>query len=159
MKSISTKATDPLREWLKKTLPRRFTWSRDEQMKHMSTFSNQPGRFLLGSYGPDSTTERIPIKDIKNLGSPQGITSFVDKFARFIVAILGGLSLVVPMLIMRNHPNSNKSLITTSISVLVFAAGTSMGFNATNMETLASTAAYAAVLVVFIGTSGGPSPP
>lgn len=44
-----------------------------------------------------------------------------EKIARFIVALSGGLSLVVPMLIMRIHEDLDKSFITTSVAVVLFA--------------------------------------
>ena len=85
---------------------------------------------------------------------PEEISPFVDRLARFIVAITGGLSLVVPMLVMRLGETLPKSLTTVSVAVVLFAALTSLMFKASNVETLAATAAYAAVLVVFVGTSG-----
>jgi hypothetical protein len=94
---------------------------------------------------------------------------------RFVVAVVGGLSLIVPMLIMVQCKSLVASLVTVSVSVLIFsvamaawplvfrylpwvrrwrAAGgdeTSHQFGA--KEVLFITAAYAAVLVVFIGTN------
>lgn len=43
-----------------------------------------------------------------------------------------------------------KSLVTTSVAVLVFAAGLSFVFKPGNTETMVGTATYAAVLVVFV---------
>ena len=85
---------------------------------------------------------------------PEEISPFVDTLARFIVAITGGLSLVIPMLFMRLGETLFKSLTTVSAAVVLFSALTSLMFNASNVETLGATAAYAAVLVVFVGTSG-----
>ena len=84
---------------------------------------------------------------------PRVMIAIVDRVARFIVAITGGLSLVVPMLILRLQEDPNKSLITTSVAVVLFSGLVSVGFSASNAETLGITAAYAAVLVVFVGTS------
>lgn len=85
------------------------------------------------------------------------ISPFINKAAsflrRFIVALTGGLSLVVPMLIMRINETTTKSLVTTSVAVVLFAIIVSLGFKASAAETLGITAAYAAVLVVFVGTS------
>lgn len=72
-----------------------------------------------------------------------------------MVAFAGGLSLIVPMLIMRIGENLTKSLVTTSVAVVLFAGITSLILRANNTETVAATATYAAVLVVFVGTSGG----
>ena len=86
--------------------------------------------------------------------SPRKVFAFVDNLARFIVAITGGLSLVIPMLIMRLGETLAKSLTTVSVAVVLFSALTSLMFKASNVETLGAAAAYAAVLVVFVGTSG-----
>ncbi|KAF4632146.1 hypothetical protein G7Y89_g5973 [Cudoniella acicularis] len=73
---------------------------------------------------------------------------------RLSMACFGGWALIAPMLIMTLVPGKHTALITASISTLLFAfilalfADGSMG-----KDVLAATAAYAAVLVVFVGTS------
>ena len=85
---------------------------------------------------------------------PQNVSPFVDKLTRFIIAFTGGAALVVPMLIMSLPSiHRTKSLITVSLAVTLFAAMMSVGIRASNSETLVATATYAAVLVVFVGTS------
>lgn len=86
--------------------------------------------------------------------APQNVSPFVDKLARFIIAFTGGAALVVPMLIM-SLPSTQrtKSLITVSLAVTLFAAMMSVAMRANNTETLVATATYAAVLIVFVGTS------
>ena len=77
---------------------------------------------------------------------------------RIIMAMFGGVALITPMLIMTLHPSTNVSLITTSLATFIFAL--ILAFGATESagkDVLAATAAYAAVLVVFVGTnSAGP---
>ncbi|PWY63038.1 hypothetical protein BO83DRAFT_403376 [Aspergillus eucalypticola CBS 122712] len=85
---------------------------------------------------------------------PEEVSQFIDKLARFMVAFSGGLSLIVPMLIMRIQENLTKSLVTVCVAVVLFAAIISLVLRANNTETVMATAAYAAVLVVFVGTSG-----
>ncbi|KAF7923195.1 uncharacterized protein EAE98_007900 [Botrytis deweyae] len=119
---------DPLRKWLKARLPCQLTYTKREQLLRTD-------EYLKGE-------------------PPEQVSLFVDKLARFIIAFTGGLSLVVPMLIMRIGENLTKSLVTTSIAVVLFAGITSLVLRANNMETVAATATYAAVLVVFVGTSG-----
>lgn len=120
--------TDPIRRRLKNILPRRITYTKEEMHERMDEFlHHQP---------------------------PEDVSPAVDKLARFLVAFAGGASLVVPMLVMTLAPSLTCSLITTSVSVLFCAAGLSLSFGASNTETLAATSAYAAVLVVFVGTSG-----
>jgi hypothetical protein len=83
---------------------------------------------------------------------PNGISTFVDRLARFIIAFISGASLIVPMVVMSLHKSLKKSLITTSVAVLLFAAFASL-IQAQNSDIVAATAAYAAVLVVFVGVS------
>ena len=119
---------DPLRSFLKRVLPISHTWTQNEiERRHWV-------EFFSGM-------------------TPEDTSPFVDIVARFIVAITGGLSLVIPMLVMRLDEHLKKSLITVSVAVILFSALTSLMFKASNVETLAATAAYAAVLVVFVGTS------
>jgi hypothetical protein len=127
-KSATNLPTDPLREWLKRILPKGLTYTQTEKERQHS----------------DYMRGKEPIE----------LSPFVDKLARFTVAMTGGLSLVVPVLIMRLHENLTKSLTTVSVAVVLFSAVTSMIFKASNTETLAATATYAAVLVVFVGASG-----
>lgn len=84
---------------------------------------------------------------------PKEISTFVDRLVRFLIAIVGGLFLIVPMLIMAIRPSEKKSLITVSASVFMFVMVLSFAVKVTNVEALVSTATYAAVLVVFVGTS------
>ena len=121
-------SSDPLRRWLGRILPHSLRWAFEE-------FQNRRASYRDRSITPEIT-------------SP-----FVDRLARFIVAITGGLSLVIPMLIMTIPQGSTRSLVTTSVAVVLFAGIISVGFSASNGETLGITAAYAAVLVVFVGTS------
>lgn len=77
---------------------------------------------------------------------------------RIIMALFGGIALIGPMLIMTLHQSRNTSLITASVATFLFALV--MAFAARDSagkDVLAITAAYAAVLVVFVGTSTAPS--
>lgn len=61
---------------------------------------------------------------------------------------------MVPVVVMSLDKSVSKSLITTSMAVMVFAVSLAFGVKAGSTETLATTATYTAVLVVFVGTSG-----
>jgi VIT1/CCC1 family predicted Fe2+/Mn2+ transporter len=75
---------------------------------------------------------------------------------RFGMAIIGGVLLVVPVVIMSLNTSRTKSLITLSASVLVFAFVVAGGADeASPQEVIGATAAYAAVLAVFLGASAG----
>jgi hypothetical protein len=85
--------------------------------------------------------------------SPKEVSAFVDRLCRFMTATVGGIFLIGPVLIMANDPSTKKSLITISASVLLFIAVLTFGIRVTTIEALVSTATYAAVLVVFLGSS------
>lgn len=76
------------------------------------------------------------------------------------MAFFRGIAFIVPTVITAEVEGINTILITTS--VLVFIFGLTLAFGATDSTgkvVLAATAAYTAVLVVFVGTSlaGGTS--
>lgn len=73
--------------------------------------------------------------------------------SRFSMAPAGGLSLVVPVLVMANIPGKTSSLVTTCVAMLIFAISITIGTDLKADQVLGATAAYAAVLVVFVGTS------
>ena len=120
--------SDPVRNYLKRILPRRLTWTKAEMDRRMDDF-------LAGR-------------------PPEVISPVIDSLTRFVIAFMGGASLVVPVLIMSlPRTNRTKSLVVVSVAVTLFALLTSVGFRMNNGETVVSTATYAAVLVVFVGTS------
>lgn len=116
---------DFVRETLRKYLFRRLLWSPSERE------ANSMG-FITGE-------------------APRTYSPLLDKLARFIIAVGGGASLILPVLIMLFNPSS---LITLSVAVVLFALSLSLGFETENKDTLTATATYAAVLVVFVGTTG-----
>ena len=73
------------------------------------------------------------------------------------MALFGGLALIVPMIIMTLHPTNLTNLLTTSLFVLgVAIALVYLMTDAASKDIIGATAAYAAVLVVFVGTNSGP---
>ncbi|KAF4635736.1 hypothetical protein G7Y89_g2354 [Cudoniella acicularis] len=72
---------------------------------------------------------------------------------RITIGIIGGLAIITPMLIMSINSSKTKDLVTTSVCVFFFAVLLGFSRKQSNGELLAGTAAYAAVLVVFIGTN------
>ncbi|KAK3375844.1 hypothetical protein B0T24DRAFT_523613, partial [Lasiosphaeria ovina] len=84
---------------------------------------------------------------------PKEVSGAVDRVVRLIIALIGGTFLVAPMLVMSIKPSQNKNLMKVSSAVLIFAFAVSLVVRVSNIETLVSTATYAAVLVVFVGTA------
>ncbi|CAI7633575.1 unnamed protein product [Penicillium glandicola] len=73
---------------------------------------------------------------------------------RLWMGFCGGLALIAPMLLMVLHKDQVTTLATASIATMLFAVGLAyFGSNLKGQEVLASVAAYAAVLVVFVGTN------
>lgn len=118
---------DPLRRALMEHLPRRLTFSQHERERREREY--EEGQL------------------------PRELSKFVDVVARFVIAVTGGAAVVVPMIIMALGPSHVKTLVTVSVAVVVFSLFLSLGIRVSNVETLVSTATYAAVLVVFVGTN------
>lgn len=74
--------------------------------------------------------------------------------SRLIMALFGGIALIIPTVIMAKNEGINISLIVTSVFVFIFALILAFGAtDSTGKDVLGMTAAYTAVLVVFVGTS------
>lgn len=90
----------------------------------------------------------MPHRFEANLEVERNITAI-----KFSMAAFGGGSLIVPVIIMVLVPGTTSSLVTTSAFTIAFAAILAWNRVLGPNEILAVTAAYAAVLVVFVGTS------
>lgn len=85
-----------------------------------------------------------------------------NRYLKLYHALGGGLALIVPMVVMKLVPGEVCSLVTTSACMVVFSVVIAWRSELKPQEILAVTAAYAAVLVVFVGAAsypvtGGPS--
>ncbi|KAH0489338.1 hypothetical protein TgHK011_009771 [Trichoderma gracile] len=120
-----------------------------------------PIRESLLKYIPDNLAFSRPkglekyVGDLPEGKPPRSVSPFVDRLARFIISFIGPVFLVAPMIIMTLNPSQTKSLVTVSVAVIIFSLLLSFGVRVSNVDTLVSTATYAAVLVVFVGTSTG----
>ena len=73
---------------------------------------------------------------------------------RIWMGALGGIAVIGPMLLMSLHRTLTTSLVTSSVAAVLFTLVLALGArNLKGQEVLGAVAAYAAVLVVFIGTS------
>ena len=107
---------------------------------------------VLGPWEEDN----IPIGGTRNENVKK---SWVRGFRRrLVMAAVGGTFLVAPMWLMVLHNTLYTALVSTTVFVLVFGSLMSALLEKP-MDVLSGTAAYAAVLVVFVGLgpSGGPS--
>jgi hypothetical protein len=73
---------------------------------------------------------------------------------RLVMVLAGGAALIVPTVIMVPHKDLLTTLVVTSVATVMFAGALALFGTKLKGETvLASVAAYAAVLVVFMRTS------
>jgi hypothetical protein len=125
-------------------------WNEEETSKVMADLAVEDLQFWNDRHGRDIRRwhQRTKKREEEN-----------NKFiSRLSMALFGGAALIAPMLIMTLHPTRLTSLLTTSVFVL--AVGVALAWrmkDAASKDILGSTAAYAAVLVVFVGTGGGSS--
>ncbi|KAH7179329.1 uncharacterized protein B0J16DRAFT_169000 [Fusarium flagelliforme] len=75
---------------------------------------------------------------------------FTEFYQRLGMAAVAGIFLIVPMWLMVLHNNLWTALISTTVFVVVFGV-LAAWFLKSSMEVMSSIAAYAAVLVVFVG--------
>lgn len=120
-----SQTSDAIREFLRKWLPPFLSWTAQEK-------ANRRADYVQGRM-------------------PEIYSKALDRIARFIVGLAGGLSLIVPLLIMAFHSSLTKTLVTVCIAVVTFALAVSLKFQVD--VAITATATYAAVLVVFVGTS------
>jgi hypothetical protein len=125
------------------------------QRDKMSRTSKSSTRSLEGiSLTPPLEKSFEPIGDTR-------LKAFeVARFQKFLsnlsMAALGGALLVAPMWLMVLRNTLYITLATTTVSVGLFGVIMSWMLQSA-MEVLSATAAYAAVLVVFVGANSGPS--
>ena len=120
-----------LKNILKGVLPSSWTWTAEER-------------------------EQYGIKEAKQAKNqlPERDTIIVHTIASFILSLCSGAAIIVPMIIMSFQPGQTKSLVTTSVAVLLFGFVLSAVIRIKTSDIFLATATYAAVLVVFVGTSG-----
>ena len=106
-----------------------------------------------GNLSWDQNNHPILVRDVLDEVARQRAAA--DAFyRRSIFALLGGFALIVPMLIMKLYPTTLDVCLTTTLFVIAAALLLALFMKDTEpKDVLGITAAYAAVLVVFVGTS------
>lgn len=87
--------------------------------------------------------------------SYQNTSRLADITTRFLIALIAGIALVVPLVILSHQSTSKAYLITISVCIILFSLLVSLLTRATNEETMVASAAYAAVLSVFFSNNTG----
>lgn len=80
----------------------------------------------------------------------QNTTRIAETVTRFVIGILTGAALVVPLVVLSYQASQTRRLVTVVSFVSAFCFLLSLLSKASNYETMAASAAYAAVLTVFI---------
>ena len=88
---------------------------------------------------------------------PIPISWATDVTARIITAVFTGVVLLVPIIALSYISTTGYRLLATCLFVLGFAIIASVAIASTNNELVGATAAYAALLVVFLGQTTSPS--
>ncbi len=83
----------------------------------------------------------------------QNTARLAEFVTRFLVALLAAAFLVVPLIVLSHQSSGATHLTTISICILVFSLLVSLLSKASNEQTMAASAGYAAVLVVFLSNS------
>lgn len=108
----------------------------------------------------EETIHAVVAQDTKSRNRRKVTTEWrVREMKRFwrkmTAAVLSGLALIVPMLIMVLHPTLVTVTVTTSVFVLFVSVPVVVVMkDAEPKDVVAAMAAYAAVLVVFVGVAG-----
>jgi hypothetical protein len=122
---------DGVREMLATYLPKQISWSKEEKAMRKKLYD-------------------------KGIYMPEVLSSAADRLARFIVALNGGMFILVPMYIMALNQSLTKNLVTTKVAVVLFVLVCSIPLKLTNDQIFSSTFGYAAVLMVFVGLTSSP---
>ena len=83
----------------------------------------------------------------------QNTARIAECMTRFVVALLAGAFLVVPLVILSHQSKNEAQLITVSVCIIVFSLLISLVSKASNEQTMVASAGYAAVLVVFLSNN------
>lgn len=127
---------DPLQHVLRKILRR--IWFRS------TTIDNESN---LPAYATAGKGEDVVRRWYQNTGR------FAETTSRFLFGIIAGAVLVAPMIIMSYQANSKSRVLTVALSIVLFSFLVALVSRASPQETMAASAAYAAVQAVFISTA------
>ena len=100
---------------------------------------------FAGDYGHEKNP-RLPFGQRRSV-------NFKSLLGRFVMALFGGVALVGPMLLMVLHNDRTTKLSTTSAAVFLVAVLVAAYSTAPPEIIISVVAAYAAVLVVFVGAN------
>ena len=133
-----TDTRDPLRHYLRKAL-RSFRYFCCFESARSSTSSQH------------QVASELELNDHRQ--SFQNTTRIADFLARFIVATLASAFLVVPLAVLSGQKSHRNQLGLTAMFIVLFCLLVSLLSKGSNQEIVTASAAYTAVLVVFMAAS------
>ena len=80
----------------------------------------------------------------------QNTSRIAETVTRFVIAMITGAALVVPLVVLSHQDSPESRLLVVILFVSIFCLFLSLLSKASNYETMAASAAYAAVLTVFV---------
>lgn len=86
----------------------------------------------------------------------QNTARIAEALTRFVIAMVAGAALVVPLVILSYQDSEKRRLLVVISFVSIFCILLSLLSKASNYETMAASAAYAAVLTVFVSNGSNP---
>jgi hypothetical protein len=86
-------------------------------------------------------------------GKQYGSGIVIDQVARIVFGLYGAVALLIPLVVLNFIQSVNYRILAATIFVIVFSVQLAVLSKASNQELVSATAGYAAVLVVFIGSS------
>lgn len=105
------------------------------------------------TYLPGGQRRRVNEEKERLRQKEMRIKSSRARWERFGMGVFGGIALIAPMLLMVLHRDRTTALVTTSVSMILFAIIISFLPIASPDVALVAVATYAAVLVVFVGAA------
>ncbi|KAH8663555.1 hypothetical protein BGZ60DRAFT_411602 [Tricladium varicosporioides] len=138
---------DIVRKVLQQKLPLRWLDAAGRAMREWDQAEDDISEDGRGQFGP--------VSKITSRYRSHGryISPSVDNLTRVLFALCGGLFLLIPMVALAYIKSKTWLVVTTVLFVLGFAVMLGAFSKGTNHELIGATAAYTAVLVVFVGNS------
>lgn len=99
------------------------------------------------------THPALPPKHLTRSWSYQNTVLLAEIIARIFIAIMTGVLLIAPLAILSNQERKSIQLITVAMFIVVFSVLVTVLLRASNVEVMVVSAAYAAVLSVFVSNS------
>jgi VIT1/CCC1 family predicted Fe2+/Mn2+ transporter len=148
---------DPIQHWLRKAF-RRIWYHTLTSKPTVSSASQSSSTASTFTPAANSLEDGIRIGTSavrrRTWRSHQNTARLADAVSRFLFGLLTGALLITPMAVLLGQENDRPAqLITVSISIVMFSLLVALASRASPQETMAASAAYAAVLVVFVSTS------